>query len=194
MLRTNLATRPFYNTRAVRAALSVVAAVVLAFTAFDTIEIVRLRSVLSATGASAAAAEAEAARLEEDAERVRRQIDQAELETVAAAAREAKRIIDQRAFSWTALLSHFEATLPEDVRIRAIQPKLEGETFIVSMSVQARSAEDLDAFVEALESGGAFRNVLPGSVQVGEDDLLEATIDGEYAPVAAPAARAEAAR
>ena len=109
-------------------------------------------------GARASDAEAQAARLLAEAERTRTQIDPTELQTVANAAREANAIIDRRAFSWTALFEHFEATLPPDVRITAVQPGMEREGATrVRVAVEARRAEDLDAFVEALEEGGTFR-------------------------------------
>jgi Tfp pilus assembly protein PilN len=106
--------------------------------------------------------EQEAARLRTQAAAIRAQINPKELETVASAAREANGIIDQRAFSWTELLGQFEQTLPENVRIMAVQPHLASDgSFVVGMTVQARRAEDLDAFIEALEKTGAFRNVTP---------------------------------
>ena len=101
------------------------------------------------------------------------------------AAREANRIIDQRAFSWTELFAQFESTLPPDVRITAVQPRLEREgDFIVAVGVEARRAEDLDAFVEALENGGTFHDVLAVREQTGEGGLIEAIVEGTY--VAAP--------
>ena len=65
--------------------------------------------------------ERRAATLRADAERARRSVDRAQLETVAAAAREANRLIDQRTFSWTELLNRLEATLPGR-RARPVHP------------------------------------------------------------------------
>jgi Tfp pilus assembly protein PilN len=187
MLRTNLSTRPFYNTRAVRAALAAVAIVVLGLILFNTVEIVRLNAAQQTLGANEASAKDEAGRLRSQAARIRSQIDRKELETVAAAAKEANSLIDQRAFSWTGLLSTLETTLPADVRIRAIQPKLESGAFIVVISLEARSAEDIDTFIEALEQSGQFRNVLPLVQQSTDDDLLQATVEGAYVAAAQPA-------
>jgi Tfp pilus assembly protein PilN len=186
MLRTNLSTRPFYNTRAVQAVVAAFAVVVLGLTAFNTIEIVRLNAAQRTLGANEASAKGEAGRLRTEAARIRSQIDRKELETVAVAAKEANSLIDQRAFSWTGLLSTLETTLPGDVRIRAIQPKLETGAFIVVISLEARRAEDIDTFIEALEQSGQFRNVLP-VVQQSADGLLEATIEGAYVATGQPA-------
>jgi hypothetical protein len=183
MLRTNLSTRPFYNVRAVHAALGAATALILIFTLFNVIQVVRLALSQQTLGASAADAEQEAARLRSDAARIRAQINPEELAVVADAAREANRIIDQRAFSWTELFAQFEATLPPDVRITAVQPRLEKESnFVVAVGVQARRAEDLDAFVEALETGGTFHDVLAIQEQTGDEGLIEAIVQGTYLP------------
>ena len=131
MLRTNLSTRPFYNVRAVHAALAAAAAVVLLFTLFNAVQIVRLALSQQTLGASAADAEQEAARLRSEAVKIRAQINPQELQVVANEAREANRIIDQRAFSWTELFAQFEATLPPDVRITAVQPRIEENNFVI---------------------------------------------------------------
>lgn len=191
MLKTNLSTRPFYNLRAVRALLGGVALAVLALTLFNVVQLVRLTTSQDTLGARAADAEREAARLRADAARIRAQINPQELQVVAAAAREANAIIDQRAFSWTDLLTQFEATLPPDVRITTVQPRLEntGE-FIVAVGVQARRSEDLDAFIEALETDGGFREVLSVQEQTGNTGLIQAVVQGRYVPPPRPAAGA----
>lgn len=185
MLRTNLSTRPFYNVRAVQAALGIAAAVVLGLTLFNVIQVVRLSASQYTLGARAGEAEREATRLRGEAARIRAQINPQELQVVADAAREANAIIDQRAFSWTDLLAHFEATLPPDVRITTIQPRLERDaSFVVAVGVEARRSEDLDAFIEALETEGGFRNVLSVQEQTNPDGLIQAVIEGTYMPPA----------
>lgn len=181
MLRTNLATRPFYNTRAVRAALGIAAAAVLALVLYDVVQLVNLTFTQRSLGARASDAEAQATRIRAEAERTRRQIDPEELQTVANAAREANAIIDQRAFSWTALFERFEATLPPDVRITAVQPTLgEDGTTRLRIAVQARRAEDLDAFVEAMEDSGAFREALAIQEVTNTEGMIDATIETTY--------------
>jgi hypothetical protein len=191
MLRTNLSTRPFYNTRAVGAVLGGLAALVIGVSAFNAFQIVRLGADYRALGARAAAAEQEATRLRGEAARIRARINPQELEGVATAAREANAIIDQRAFSWTELFGRFEATLPDDVRITAVQPRLDRDAqFTVSIGVEARQAEDLDAFIEALEADGGFHNVLSVQEQTSPDGLIQAIVEGAYvAPGREPASQ-----
>jgi len=183
MLRTNLSTRPFYNLRAVQVALGAAVAIVLVFTLFNFVQTTRLAMSQRSLGARASEAEAEAARLRADAARIRAQINPGELQVVASAAREANQIIDQRAFSWTDLFAQFEVTLPPDVRITAVQPRLEREgAFIVAVGLEARRAEDLDAFIEALETGGAFHDVLAIQETTSDAGLIEAIVEGAYVP------------
>lgn len=182
MIRTNLSTRPFYNVRAVQVTLSTLAAIVLGITLFNVIRIVTLLTSQQTLGATADQSEREATRLRSEASRIRAQINPAELQTVATAAREANDLIDQRAFSWTELFTQFEATLPDDVRITAVQPRLEKGVFIVAVAIESRRAEDLDAFIEALEMTGNFHNVLATETQTNAQGRLEAIIEGVYQP------------
>ena len=183
MLRTNLSTRPFYNVRAVRALLGLLALVVIAFTLFNVIQTVRLLALERTLGADAVRAETEAARLRAQAAGFRARIDPRELASVSADAREANAIIDRRAFSWTTLFSQFEQALPPDVRITAVQPRREQDgTFAVNIGVEARRVEDVEAFIEALETRTPFRDVLPVEEQTSDSGLIEAVIDGRYRP------------
>lgn len=196
MLQINLGTRPFYNVRAVQIVLGAVTALVIGLTLFNVVQTVRLAYSQYTLGASAAEAEAEAERLRSEATRIRSQINPQELAVVASAAREANAIIDQRAFSWTGLFAQFEATLPPDVRVTAVQPRLETNgDFVIAIGVEARRPEDLDAFIESLEDGGAFRDVLSVQERTNEADLIQAVIQGTYlAPgrAATPAAQGTA--
>jgi hypothetical protein len=181
MLRTNLATRPFYNVRAVRVALTAAAVAVLALVLFDVVQLVNLTISQRSLGARAIDAEQLAARLLAEAANTRKQIDPLELRTVADAAREANDIIDRRAFSWTELFERFEATLPSNVRITAVQPGVGREGgMLVTVSVEARRAEDLDEFVEALDAEDAFSEVLATQEQTTADGLIAAVIEATY--------------
>ena len=73
------------------------------------------------------------------------------------------------------------------MRITAVQPRLTASgTFVVAMTVEARRAEDLDAFIEALEKTGAFRNVTPLQENTNDKGLIEAVVEGTFVAEAAP--------
>jgi type IV pilus assembly protein PilN len=181
MLRTNLSTRPFYNERAVQLVLGALVVLVAVLTGFNIVEVVRLTGTQRTLGAHAVESEREAARLRTEAATVRAQINAKELETVASAAREANGIIDQRAFSWSGLFDQLEETLPDDVRITAVDPSLSPQgQFVIEITVQARRSEDVDQFIEALEKTGSFRNVITPAEATNEDGLLQAVVRGTY--------------
>lgn len=186
MIRTNLSTRPFYNVRAVHGLLAAAVLIVVAITAFNVVQLVRLNASQRTLGAQSQQAEAEAARLRAEAAQILAQIDAKKLQVVAAAASEANAVIDQRTFSWTALFTHFEGTLPPDVRIKSVTPQPVDQTVLIR--AEARRIEDLEAFIDGLEGTGAFRSVLPTSEVTMETGVIEATIAARYQP---PARRAQ---
>jgi hypothetical protein len=175
--------------------------VVVAMTLFNAVQMSGLTASQQTLGVRAVSAEQEAERLKTEATQIRSQINPKELGEVVAAAREANSIIDRRAFSWTGLFSQFEATLPENVRITAVQPELDRDgRFLVTVGVEAREVEDLDAFIEALEAEGTFEEVLAVQEQTTDDGLIQAVVEGVYRSPApntqalvqtAPAAEAE---
>ena len=191
MLRTNLSTHPFYNIRAVQVALGALGVLVILMTLVNLFQLVRLTSSERALGAKATQAEADAARLREEAQRIRSQINAKELTDVAAAAQEANAIIDMRTFSWSDLFAQLEATLPESVRLTSFQTREDSEgRFQVGIRVQARRVQDLEAFMEALEKTGMFNDVLAADEQTDPDGLIDAMVEGVYMPppkVIAPA-------
>jgi len=181
MLRTNLATRPFYNTRAVRVALCAVGAVVLVATFFNGARLVEVGLSERSRGARMTVTENEAARLRTETQQMLGRTDPERMEDVTGAAREANAIIDRRAFSWTALFERLEATLPADVRVTAVRPRLEEVGRVVlAIGVKARRVEDLDVFVESLEMDAGFYGVLAIETQTDAAGLVEALIEGVY--------------
>jgi Tfp pilus assembly protein PilN len=186
MLTTNLSTRPFYNERTARTLLALLLLLVIALTVFAATTAYSLRTRERALSASATQALAEADRLRAEARVMTAQINPKELEAVSRAATEANAVIAQRTFSWVALFEELEATLPDDVRVTAVQPRVEKGNTIVLLNVQAMSSEHLATFIEALERRGAFRQVLPHNESLGEDDVIDAVVEATYQPDARP--------
>lgn len=189
MLRTNLSTRPFYNERAVRAALGGVAVIAAGLTLFNAIEIIRLRSQDSEARQTIARNDEQSRQLREQAQGIRRSIDQAKLAVVQAAAGEANALIDRRTFSWTELLNQFQRTLPADVRISGVLPKVETDgRVLVDISVISRRIEDLEQFMDAMEKTGVFSGVLSRNDRPTESGTLESELQAYYLPAALPPA------
>ena len=181
MISTNLSTRPFYNERLVHTALAIVGILVLAVTTLNVLTIVTLSRKDVQQSAQAARAEKRAAEARGAAQRILRGIDPSELEAVTEAATDANGLIARRAFSWTQLLSEFEQTLPADVRVAAVTPRVDKEgRLFVDMVVVGRRAEDINEFAEKLEARGAFADVTWRQEMVNPEGLRETVLNGRY--------------
>ena len=185
MIQTNLSTRPFYNERVVHLALALVAVAALAATLFNVTRIAQLTRRDSGLSTQISRDEAHAADLRAQAARLRATIDPKQIELVTNEARKANDLIDRRTFSWTELFNRFEATLPEDVRITSVRPKVDtvkGTT--LTITVVAKTVEDVYQFMANLEATGAFSGLLPRDDRFNEQGLLETVIETTYAPTA----------
>jgi Tfp pilus assembly protein PilN len=169
MLRTNLSTRPFYNERAVHAVAALVALILLALTAWQVIRVVRLSRDKTELNTVIRKDRTEAQHLITEAAQVRRGLDSKELAIVAAAAKEANRLIEQRTFSWTQLFNQLEATLPEDVMLTAVKPDFQDGETLVDLDIQGRGGDVIDAFWDRLEKTGSFHEIQWSGLTVNED-------------------------
>jgi Tfp pilus assembly protein PilN len=124
---------------------------------------------------------------------MRAQVDPQEIALMSDAAREANDVIELRAFSWGTLLTQLERTLPDDVRVTSIRPRVEERTIVLQLDVESQSDEALSAFMDGLERTGSFRNMLPTRRQWADDDVIDAVIEGIYSPNA-PVSEATAER
>ncbi|MBI1873657.1 MAG: hypothetical protein HYZ58_15940 [Acidobacteria bacterium] len=187
MLRTNLATHPFYNERAVLLTLGLFAALVMLVSSYNLYRLLALSGGRQDLAARIGAAETRADELRRSAARIRRGIDARELAAISSAAREANAIIGHRTFSWTDLFNRFETTLPPDVRIVKVSPAVndDGE-MVVTIVVIARRVDDIDAFIEHLEGTGTFASMLSRREFSNDEGLIEATLEGRYQPGQSP--------
>ena len=188
MIKTNLATRPFYNERAVRMWLLVVALVAAAATAFNVSRVLRYSRSDTQLATQASRDEARAAELRQQANRLRATVDQKQIDFKSTEARVANELIDRRTFSWTELFNRLEATLPDEVRIAAVRPRTDKErAIVISMTVIARGVDDVIQFNKNLEDKGGFTRVQALQERYNERGEFEAQIEGHYVPGAAAA-------
>lgn len=180
MLRTNLATRPFYNERAVHVVIGAVAAVVLAITVFNVVRIVTLSRHNTELSSRINSQRAEAERLTSEAARIRRTINKDELALVVNEAEEANTLIDQRTFSWTEFFNLIESTLPPDVMLSAVRPSFKDGITHVNMFVLGRRPEDIDEFMEKLEATGSFEEINAATSDWTDAGLKRAVIESVY--------------
>ena len=57
---------------------------------------------------------------------------------------------------------------------------------MVLIKAEARSVDDVDRFIEALEKTGAFRDVTPRNEALMENDIIDATLEATYTPQSRP--------
>jgi hypothetical protein len=180
VLRSNLATRPFYNERAAHVAIGLAAMLVLAITVLNIVQVVRLSKHSTELSSQTGVERTEAERLTAEAARIRGSINKEELALIVGAAHEANSLIDQRTFSWTAFFNRIESTLPPDVMLTSVRPSIkDGETH-VTIGVLGRRAEDVDEFMEKLEATGAFREIVPATQDRTEERLYRVSIESVY--------------
>lgn len=180
MLRTNLATRPFYNERAVHLVIGVFAVLLVALTAWNVYTVLTLSRANTELSSRVNQDHAEAEQLRKMATDIRRKINQEELHQVVTAAREANSLIDQRTFSWTAFFNRIESTLPPDVMLSSVRPSIKDGATRVSMVVLGRRAEDIDEFIEKLESTGAFEDIVPSQTDYTDEGLRRVLVESNY--------------
>lgn len=193
MLRTNLASRPFYNERAVRVALGVLVVAIVALTLFNVSRLATLRASSTRLAAQSASSEARARELRAGAAKIQQALQKDAESVVQTQARQANDLIARRAFSWTELFNRFEATLPPDVRILAVQPQTGSDhRLVVAITTLSKQVEDLDTFIERLEGTGAFQSTLSRQEELQEDGSVRSVVQGYYGAAAiAPPATSE---
>jgi hypothetical protein len=180
VLRTNLATRPFYNERAIHVVLAIVGLAVLAITVLNVVRIVSLSRHNTELSSRVGVEHAEAENLIAAAAGIRKTIDKDELALVVGAAQEANSLIDQRTFSWTEFFNRIESTMPPDVMLSSVRPSVKDGLTQVDMVVLGRRAEDIDEFMDKLEATGAFEHIVAASGDKTDEGLHRVVIESIY--------------
>lgn len=182
MLRGNLATRPFYNERLASAVIGVIVLAAVVLTGFNIWQLTVLSSARADIKARLDAASREIDRVQANAAALRRTVDRPTLSRLAVSAREANGLIEARTFSWTTLFGLLEKTLPLDVRLTAVAPRVEKGTIRIGLNVVARGSDDLYDFIDALSDTGIFYDVLAAEQRRNDDGQYAALIEASYLP------------
>ena len=178
MLTTNLSTRPFYNERAVHLVLAFLGLIAIAVMAAGVVRLVDLSRVHTALSVAAERAEREAAEISTETTVIQQGISDAELESLALAAEEANRLIDQRVFSWTEFFNTIERTLPANVMLTAVRPDHAADGVSLTVGVIGRGVQDIEEFIERLEATGAFTEVLARQEELTSEGMYRAQLRG----------------
>lgn len=179
--RTNLATRPFYNDRAVHLALAAVGLAVAAVFLAGGLRLVELSRTHRALTVRAEAAEREAAAVAARAARHERAVPAGAPDVSNVAAEEVQRLIAARLFSWTAFFNVIERTLPAGVMLTAVRPEADEGGTSVDLAVVGRTVADVEEFIRRLEGSGHLRDVLARQGERGEEGMYRARLRGRLA-------------
>ena len=174
----NLATRPFYNERAVHLVLGALGLAIVAVLALEVARIVTLSRVHGELTLAAETAEAEAAAVSTRTARIERETPRDATAALVVAAEEVDRLIEQRLFSWTAFFNVIEQTLPAGVMLTAVRPDADEEGTSVDLAVIGRTVADIEEFIRRLEETGVFAGVLARQGELDEEGLYRAQLRG----------------
>ena len=187
----NLATRPFYNDRAVHLVLGVLGLAVVAVLTAGAVRLVELSRTQRALTLEADAAEREAAAVSDRTARLEREMPRDALAALAAAAGEVNRLVERRLFSWTAFFNVVEQTLPPGVMLTAVRPDTDEEGTSVDLAVVGRTVADVEDFIRRLEESRVLADVLARQGERNDEGMYRAQLRGRLVRLAAPAAGAD---
>lgn len=188
MLTTNLATRPFYNERAIHLGLSVIGLAAVAVLAFGAVRLVELSRATDLLLREAEVAERDASAITGRSSSLEQGLAEERVESIASAAAEVDRLIAQRSFSWTGFFDLIDETLPSGVMLTAVRPDAADGMLALELGVVGRNLDDIDRFIERLEATGAFVDVLAHQAELAAAGTYRAQVRGRVAPDAGGAA------
>ena len=179
----NLATRPFYNDRAVHLALAAVGLVAVAVLVVGGARLVELSRTHRALTLQAETAERETATVSAQTARHERAAPAGALEALGRAAGEVNRLVERRLFSWTAFFNLIEQTLPSDVMLTAVRPDAGDRGTSIDLAVIGRTVADIEEFIRRLERTGAFADVLARQGELDDEGMYRAQLRGRLVRV-----------
>jgi hypothetical protein len=195
----NFARRPFQDDRPVflaAGALFLVGAVLLVA---NLRVFVDYRRQVADTRAEIAALEERQTRADQKTEAAKAALSAYQLSSLADESRGLARLVAERRFSWTLLLSRLERVLPYNVGVAYLQPRFEKDGDIwLDMQFNARKSEAVVETIAALAKDPAFGEVNlrseTSSPDPGAPDPFHFLLSTRYEPAAAPAREKPAAR
>jgi hypothetical protein len=183
MIRSNLATRPFYNERAVRLWIGLAILLVIAVSVFNVSRVLYYSRRDAVLETQAARDEARRSELRAAAAELRASVDSTDMARLSFETVQANSLISRRMFSWTDLLNRFETTLPSNTRITAVRPEVQdGRRALLEVRVVASGVDEVAEFMQRLEDSGAFVDALARDEAINEEGQIEAAIGVAYVP------------
>ena len=189
MSRTfNFARRPFHDDRPVYVATGLLFLFGTALLIANLRVFTEYRREVADTRADIAALEDRQKRADAKAEGAKAAVSAYTLSALAEESRGLARLVAERRFSWTSLLSRLERTLPSDVGLAHLQPRFEnaGEVWL-DMQLYARKREAVVETIAALAKDPAFGDVdlkSETTSEPGAPDPFQFSLSSRYEPEA----------
>ena len=183
MPRMNLATRPFYNDRAIHLILAGAGIVAVAVLVLGGMRLVELSRTHRALTMQAEAAEREATTVAVRTAGHERAVPSDALEALRLAADEVDRLVERRLFSWTAFFNVIEQTLPAEVMLTAVRPDADERGTSVDLAVIGVTLADIEEFIRRLEQTGAFADVLARQGELNDEGMYRVQLRGRLVRV-----------
>ena len=180
MLKINLATRPFYNERAIDTVLLLLGTGALVLMVVGGRTVFQLSNTYADVVKTAERSEAQAGTVAQETVALNQSVSEDELEALRLSASEANRLIDQRVFSWTELFNVIEQTLQDRVMLTGLRPTGTSGSMTLTIGVIGERVTDIEQFIEDLEATGSVDNVLARQEQRTEDGMYSAQLTGEF--------------
>jgi Tfp pilus assembly protein PilN len=170
----NFARRPFRDERPLWFFGGLALAVALLFFAANVRQLLRYGRQVADIREEIAALERREGAAASAGEQAREAIGRFAVSTLAAESRELNRIVEERRFSWLDLLGRLERTLPGEVRLARLTPKVaEDGSVALSLSLVGRGSASVVRTLEALSRDPLFSQVELHSEQSQEEGVPE---------------------
>lgn len=157
----NLASRPLLNTRPVWLVTTVAALIAIVFAAVDIRMMMANRRDLAEQYTHREQLHAQYLELEAEVKRHVSVLEQVPWRTLSRRVERVNLIMRERTFSWQLLLDDIERVMPYEVRLTRISPKVEEDSFQLSLIAVARNREAMLEFIDNLVADPAFSEPLP---------------------------------
>jgi hypothetical protein len=181
MLRGNLSSRPFYNERMVSLVIGLVALAAIALAGYNGYKVYALSKQRGELRSRIAQDTTQAQEIERQAVTLERNINRTTLAALAVSTQEANALIDQRTFSWTVFFGLIEKTLPFDLHLTEVRPRIQRGEIQITIRVLAKRIDDIDTFINALQDTGAFYDLIAANMDRNEEgNTFNADITAYY--------------
>ena len=189
MIRTwNFAKRPFQDDRPVYAVAGALFLAGILLAAANLRRFSEYRGLVADTRADVAALEERQRRADEKANAAKAALASYQLSALAEESRGLSRLLAERKFSWTTLLSRLERTLPPDVGLAHLSPSFDkDEAIVLSLQLVARNREAVVKTVASLSHDPAFTNIklqTESTAEAGGLDPVTFNLSCQYDPEA----------